>query len=403
MEQRGAARRIAIFDTTLRDGEQAPGNAMTPEQKLALALRIEALGVDSIEVGFPASSPSEFEATRLVAKHLTTARFITFCRSVRKDVDIAVAAGGVVNNEVQLMATGSDMHLEYKRGITRKQGIAEVVDTLRHARSLGVAHTTLAIEDASRGELDYLRALVESGVEAGATRLVIADTTGCTTPDQYGELIAAARSWAPAVPIATHCHDDFGLALANAIAGLQAGADGVQVTLGGIGERAGNTPLEELAALLAYKRDHFGFHTRIDTTKMYEAYTALRAVIGLDEPRNKAIFGTYAFGTAAGIHQQGILANPATYEYVEPAKFGRDRMLLVSRHSGRAVLRYVLGQIGVSVGETELAELYRVHIAERSGGDCEDLASLQRRLTEELTGPGSGRTIERKERHAVRA
>jgi 2-isopropylmalate synthase len=403
MQQRGAPRRISIFDTTLRDGEQAPGNAMTPEQKLALALRIEALGVDCVEVGFPASSPSEFEATKLVAAHLTKARFITFCRSVRKDVDTAVAAGGVANNEVQLMATGSDLHLRYKRGITRKQGVDEVVDTLRYARSLGIAHTTLAIEDASRGELDYLRALVESGVEAGATRLVIADTTGCTTPDQYGELIAEVRAWAPEVPIATHCHDDFGLALANAVAGLQAGADGVQVTLGGIGERAGNTPLEELAALLAYKHEHFGFYTDLDTTKMYEAYTALRAVIGLEEPRNKAIFGAYAFGTAAGIHQQGILANPATYEYVEPAKFGRDRLLLVSRHSGRAVLRYVLGQIGVSVGDAELAELYRVHIAERTGSDCEDLASLQRRLTEELTGPNSGRTGERRERHAVRA
>jgi 2-isopropylmalate synthase len=404
MQQQGAARRISVFDTTLRDGEQAPGNAMTPAQKLSLALRIEALGVDCIEAGFPASSPSEFEATRLIAEHLTTARFITFCRSARKDVDTAVAAGGIANNEVQLMATGSDLHLEYKRGITRKQGIDEVVDTLRYTRSLGIAQTTLAIEDASRADHDYLRAIVESGIEAGATRVVIADTTGCTTPDQYGELIGKVCSWTPAaVPVVTHCHDDFGLSLANAVAGLQAGAGGVQVTLGGIGERAGNTPLEELAALLAYKREHFGFYTDIDTTKMYDAYTALRGVIGLDEPRNKAIFGTYAFGTAAGIHQQGILANPATYEYVEPAKFGRDRMLLVSRHSGRAVLRYVLDQIGVSVGEAELAELYRVHIAERSGSDCEDLTSLQRRLSAELTGPDSGRTGERRERrHAVR-
>lgn len=403
MQQLGGARRISVFDTTLRDGEQAPGNAMTPEQKLALALRIEALGVDCIEVGFPASSPSEFLATRLISKRLTRARFITFCRSVRKDVDTAVEAGGTKNHEVQLMATGSDLHLQYKRGITRRQGIDEVIDTLRYAHSLGIANVTVAIEDASRGDRAYLREIVESGVAAGASRVVIADTTGCTTPDQYGDLIAEVRSWVPpTLPIATHCHDDFGLSLANAVAGLQAGADGVQVTLGGIGERAGNTPLEELAALLAYKREHLGLYTDIDTTLMYDAYTALRDVIGLDEPRNKAIFGTYAFGTAAGIHQQGILANPATYEYVEPAKFGRDRMLLVSRHSGRAVLRYVLDQIGVSVGEPELAELYRVHIAERSGSDCEDLGSLQRRLTEELTGPGSGRGGERRERHAVK-
>jgi 2-isopropylmalate synthase len=381
------ARRVSIFDSTLRDGEQAPGNAMSPEQKLDLALRIEALGVDYIETGFPASSPAEYDATRLIAKQLARARFVTFCRAVRDDVETAVDAGGTANHQVQILATGSDLHLEHKRRITRAEAIAEVIDTVTFATSLGVAEVSVGIEDASRGEDDLLQAITESAVQSGATAFAIGDTSGCTTPDEYAALIAKIRRWAPApIRIATHCHDDFGLSLANAVAGLQAGADEVQVTLGGIGERAGNTPLEELAALLAYKSEQLGLYTDIDTGAMYDAYTALRAVIGLPEPRNKAIFGTYAFGTAAGIHQQGVLRNPATYEYVEPERFGRRRSILVARHSGRTVLRYLIDQLGVDVDDDQLSELYRRHIAERPGGDCEDLEVLKDRLRRELLG-----------------
>ncbi|KOV67886.1 LeuA family protein [Streptomyces sp. MMG1121] len=385
MQQESSARRVSVFDTTLRDGEQAPANAMRPEDKLDLALRIEALGVDSIETGFPASSPSEFQATRLISRQLTTARFVTFCRAVRADIDTAVEAGGVDNHEVQVMATGSDLHLTHKRQITRKEAVDEVVDAVSYARSLGVASVSVPIEDASRGEHDLLRAITVSAVEAGADCFVIGDTSGCLTPQEYGDLIAAFREWAPApVRISTHCHNDFGLALANAVAGLRAGADEVQATLGGIGERAGNTALEEIAALLAYKSEELGLRTDIRTEGMYEAYTALREVIQLEEPRNKAIFGTYAFGTAAGVHQQGVLRNPATYEYVEPARFGRERSILIGRHSGRSVLRHLLDELGVQVSDAELTELYRVHVAERVGGDCEELSVVKERLAREF-------------------
>ncbi|MEJ3652951.1 pyruvate carboxyltransferase [Actinomycetes bacterium KLBMP 9759] len=381
-----ASRRVSIFDTTLRDGEQAPGNAMTPAEKLDLALRIEALGVDTVEAGFPASSPSEFEATSLVAGALTTARFTTFCRAVRSDVDTAVQAGGTANHQVQIAATCSDLHLEHKRGITREQAVEELADAVAYAAKLGVESISVGMEDASRGAPDLLRSLVETGVEAGATCFVVADTSGALTPGEYGELIASIREWAPSpLRIATHCHDDFGLSTANALAGVQAGADEVQATLGGIGERAGNTPLEEFAALLAYKRERLGLHTDIRLDAMYEAYTALRAVIGLDEPRNKAIFGTYAFGTAAGIHQQGILRNPATYEFVEPARFGRQRSMLIGRHSGRAVLRHLLDGIGVEVDDQRLEELYRAHVTDRVGGDCEELDVVAQRLRAALT------------------
>lgn len=380
-------RRISVFDTTLRDGEQAPGNAMSPEQKLELALRIAELGVDCVEAGFPASSPSDFEATRLIAKHLSGTRFATFSRTTRKDVETAVEAGGTANHEVQMVATGSRIHLENKRGITREAAIREIVDTVAFTKSLGIQHISVGIEDASRGDDELLRALTEAAVDSGATCIILADTTGCHTPQEYGELIAKIRAWAPPpIRVSTHCHNDFGLSLANALAGLEAGADEVQATLGGIGERAGNTPLEELAALLAYKQDRLGMYTDIKLDALYGVYGRLREIIKLEEPRNKPIFGKYVFGTAAGIHQQGILSDPATYEFVEPSRFGRERSLLIGRHSGRAVLRHMLGELGLRVGEQELAELYRVHVSERVDGDCEDLQVVKQRLARELAG-----------------
>jgi 2-isopropylmalate synthase len=381
MQNSSSPQRVSIFDTTLRDGEQAPANAMAPEEKLDLALRMEGLGVDYVEVGFPASSPSEVEATRLISAALTRAHFTTFCRAERTDVDIAVEVGGTERHQIQILATGSDLHLDHKRRISRKEGIDEVIVAVRHAASLGITDISIGIEDASRGADDYLRELTDAAMAEGATTFVLGDTSGCLTPAEYADLVAKFRGWAPRpMRLATHCHDDLGLSLANAVSGLMAGADEVQATLGGIGERAGNTPLEELVALLTYKSAEFGLYTEIKATGMYEAYGRLRAIIGLEEPRNKPIFGAYAFGTAAGIHQQGVLRNPETYEFVEPERFGRTRSILIARHSGRVVLRYLLAQLGREVDEEELAELYRVYITERTGGDCEDIEVLKERL-----------------------
>ncbi|MEU3524261.1 pyruvate carboxyltransferase [Streptomyces sp. NPDC038707] len=385
MTEQPRTRRVSVFDTTLRDGEQAPGNAMTPEQKLELALDLAGLGVDCVEAGFPASSPSDFEATRLIARNLTGTRFATFSRTTRRDVQAAVEAGGTENHELQMSATGSRVHLVHKRGISRETAIWEVADTVAFARSLGVRHISVGIEDATRGDDDLVRALTETAVQAGASCIVLADTTGCHTPQEFGDLVRKVRAWAPPpVRVSTHCHDDFGLSLANALAGLQAGADEVQVTLGGIGERAGNTPLEELAALLAYKGELLGMHTDIRLDAMYAVYGRLREMIGLAEPRNKPLFGKYVFGTAAGIHQQGILSDPSTYEFVEPARFGRERSLLIGRHSGRTVLRHLVAGLGVTVTEDELEELYRVHVSERLDGDCEDLAVVRERVARDL-------------------
>jgi len=391
MNDKQTARRIGIFDTTLRDGEQAPGNAMSAQDKLDLALRLEALNVDVVEAGFPASSPNDFDGTQAISAALTRAKVATLARARRDDVEAAVQAAGTRNHVIQIMGTGSDIHLQHKLGITRQQAIEDAVDAAKFAVSLGIETVGVGIEDATRGDYEFLRELTERTVEAGSRYLPVADTSGCASPGEFGELIAKIREWAPApVRIGVHCHNDFGLATANAIAGLQAGADDVQVTVGGIGERAGNTAMEEIAAVLAYKSEQLGLYSEVDVAGIYAVYNRLREIIRLEEPRNKAIFGKYAFGTAAGIHQAGMLRNPATYEYVEPSRFGRDRTLLISRHSGRAVLRYLLTDLDLEISDEKLNELYREYIAERVESDCEDISVLRERLAADLVPATSG-------------
>lgn len=380
------AREISIFDTTLRDGEQAPGNGLTPEQKLDMALRLEALGVDVIEVGFPASSHSDLRAARMVAEVLHKATVATFSRSTRTDIDVAVDAVGVDRHQVQLLVTGSDLHLVHKRGIGRSDAIREVSDAVRHAASLGVTDISVGLEDASRGAPDLLRALIETGLEAGATTVALGDTSGCMLPHEFGALIAAARGWIPAGTIlSTHCHDDMGLALANALAGIGAGADQVQVTLGGVGERSGNTALEELAAVLSYKGNELGAVTRLDTKSIYEAYLALKGSMRFADSRNKAIVGSNAFATSAGIHQDGLLQKPETYEFLKPDDFGRERTILVSRHSGRAILRYLLQEQGMADPSPSLvARLYDELIGNRTDAGVDSLDTLSTRVAEWL-------------------
>ncbi|MDV9187869.1 pyruvate carboxyltransferase [Streptomyces sp. SR27] len=378
------ARRLRVFDSTLRDGEQAPGNAMNAEQKLELALAIEATGVDTIEAGFPSSSPSDFLATKLIAEALTTAKVATLNRAVREDIELAAEAGGI-DHQVQIMATGSDVHLEHKRGLTRAEGLQEIIDSIRFARELGFTDITLGIEDSSRGTDDLLRPLIEAGVAEGAKTVALADTTGCMLPSEYGAQVARVRSWIPDdVILSTHCHQDLGLSLANALAGIEAGADEVQSTLAGIGERAGNTPLEELAAVLLYKGELLGVTSRLQTEKLYDAYLILSRIIGMSTPRNKAVFGDNAFATQAGIHQAGMLRNPVTYEYVEPHLFGRDRGILIGRHSGRNVIRNLFDQMGLGVERDLLDEIYDTYIANRADGTCIELGDLREIITGRL-------------------
>ncbi|OZM73278.1 pyruvate carboxyltransferase [Amycolatopsis antarctica] len=380
-------RRVRVFDATLRDGEQAPGNTMSPEQKVELAMVSEAYGSDTIEAGFPGSSPVDFTATQLIADALTTAKFATFNRTSLEDVELSMKAGGArENHQVQICGTGSELHLEHKRGISRDEAVREVGESIRFALSLGAKDVSFGVEDASRGSHDLIHALVDEALDAGAGTIILADTTGYALPQEFGALCAVVRSWLPhGVNLSTHCHDDLGFSLANALAGVEAGANEVQCTLGGIGERAGNTPLEQLAAVLRYKENELDSVTRIETERLYAAYERLAEIISLQPSRNKPIFGVNAFSTQAGIHQAGILRNPATYEYINPSSFGRERALLVGRHSGRAILRYLLDSMDVTPDPGLLDDLYEEFVVNRPNSDCDELGDLRNRVAARLS------------------
>ncbi|WP_207005669.1 LeuA family protein [Trinickia mobilis] len=380
-------RHLTFLDTTLRDGEQAPDNAMTPEQKLKLALMLEDAGVETIELGFPASSPADFIATEMISAQLTSSSFATFSRALIKDVETAIKAGGTSDRHlVMMVATGSDLHLKHKRNITRNQGILEVESAVAFARSASIRNIAVGIEDASRADHGYMEMLASAAVDAGANQIIFADTTGYATPDSFYRLIKSARDWVgPTVKLSTHCHNDLGLGLANALAGVNAGADEVQATLGGIGERAGNTSLEQMVALLQYKNEYSVF-SNIKLSKLYSAYNCLREIVGLEEQRTQPLFGKHAFSTAAGIHQQGILNNPDTYEYVKPEDVGRMRKLLVSRHSGRSVIRHTLGSMRVEFDESDVDRLYEALICGGHQPTCSELNDLEARIRVEFFG-----------------
>ena len=383
--ERSGRRKISIFDTTLRDGEQAPGNVMTAEHKLDLGLRLEALGADVIEAGCPASSSEDFKAAQLLASALSTATVATFCRAVPADVEIAVDAVGVERHQVQVLATASEMHLEHKRGISQADAVNELVGAVKVAASLGVTNISLGLEDASRGTPGLLRALIESGIDAGATTVAVGDTTGCLMPAQFADLIAEIRGWIPRETIlSVHCHDDMGLALANALGGIEAGADEVQATLAGIGERSGNTALEELVAVLHYHGASMGVRTDVKPELLYESFQALQKIIGLGGLRNKAIVGENSFATQAGIHQAGILRKPETYEYIEPERFGRERALLVGRQSGRSIIQHLLADLGVAADAPLVAALYDELIADRATTDGETLEATRVKIVDWL-------------------
>ncbi|UOF90072.1 hypothetical protein LSG31_19740 [Fodinisporobacter ferrooxydans] len=377
-------RLISFLDTTLRDGEQAPGNAMTPEQKLKLALMLEDAGVDTIETGFPASSHVDFLATQMISSRLKKASFATFSRTQVKDVKIALDAGGHSDRHlVMLVATGSDLHLKNKRHITREEGLAEITEAVTYAKEQGLTNIAVGIEDASRAQYDYIEAITRISIQAGANQIILADTTGYATPTSFGNLIRYVREIVgPNIKVSTHCHNDLGLGVANALEGIKAGADEIQATIGGIGERAGNTSLEQVAAFLYYKGDEYELGTTIQLDKLYKIYLTLRDLIKLEECRMQPLFGKYVFSTAAGIHQQGILNDPDTYEYVKPMDIGRERQLLVTRHSGRTIIRHLLQELGVSPSDKEINHLYEKFINHSSS--CDDLITFTQKIQNEL-------------------
>lgn len=351
-------RRLSIFDTTLRDGEQAPGNAMSVEDKVRLALCLEELGVDVLEIGFPASSPQDAAAALAIAQVVRRPKLAALSRGTRSDIDAALkamepAGGGIVH----LMGVASDIHLEHKRHMTRSQAIAELSASVAYAVRAGAAGVIIGLEDATRADRIHIKAMIEAGREAGGTAVGIGDTVGCTTPNEFEDLVSFIREVGQ-LPVSVHCHDDLGMATANTLAGVRAGAEEVQVTLCGIGERAGNAALEEVAAALDAKSDYYKATTQIELAMLPDACAVLLSVIGERMAKGKAIIGENAFSTEAGIHQHGILNDPRTYEFLNPERFGRERRLVIGRHSGRAVLLERIRAAGLEPVPELVEQLY---------------------------------------------
>lgn len=359
-------RKLTILDTTLRDGEQAPGNEMKPETKLELFRAIDSTGVDYIEAGFPSASPADFEVVRETARAPRQARLCAFARAVPKDIDRALEAlGGQPNVQLELLLTGSEIHVHHKRRSTPEAIFKETRDAVAYARSCGVEDIALGYEDSTRGTPEFLRRAIEIGVEAGGTTVVLADTVGCSTPSEIASLISATRAWVGDGPkISMHCHNDLGLALANTLAAIKAGADVVQTTFAGIGERAGNTALEELAAVLHYKAEEMGATTNLDVRRVREVCDQVCAALGLTAWKHKPVVGRYAFSTAAGIHASGLANAPITYQYVDPELFGRRSETVLNRLSGRANLRIALGEIGLQADDALVERMYAAFIAD---------------------------------------
>jgi len=364
-----ASNTVKIFDTTLRDGEQSPGATMTSAEKLEIARGLARLGVDIIEAGFPAASPDDLEAVRRIALEVgnsgDNSRAPVICglaRTTRNDIDKAwEAVRPAARPRIHIFLATSDIHMQYKLRMTRPQVLERVADMVAYARSL-CADVEFSPEDAGRSDPQFLYLVLEAAIKAGATTLNIPDTVGYTLPDEFGALIAGIIAHTPGIEACTvsvHCHNDLGLATANTLAGIQAGARQAEVTINGIGERAGNTALEEVVMSLQTRRPVFNLECGIDTPQLTRMSKLVSNYTGISVQPNKAIVGANAFAHEAGIHQDGLLKNQQTYEIMRPEAVGAPQTVLVlGKHSGRHALKARLVALGFALAETEMDILF---------------------------------------------
>jgi 2-isopropylmalate synthase len=339
-------RLIRVLDTTLRDGEQTPGVSLAPEEKLEIAKALDRLGVDIVEAGFPITSKGEQEGMRLVTKADLRAQVCGLARAEKQDIDVAVQCGV---GAVHIFLASSDIHLEHKLHMTRQQMLKRSAEAVRYAKGLGV-EVEFSPEDATRTDLQFFKKVVRVVSEAGIDRLDIPDTVGTATPERMASYVKAAKS-AAEVLVSVHCHNDYGLAVANTMEGIIAGAEQAHVTINGIGERAGNTSLEEFVVA---GQNLYGFRTRTKLELLYETSRMVSRLTGVMIQPNKAIVGDNAFGHESGIHTHGILSNPSTYEPYEPSLVGRKRWLQAGKHAGRRGIAYQLKGMGLAPKEEHL-------------------------------------------------
>jgi|CXWL01.1.fsa_nt_gi 2-isopropylmalate synthase len=347
----GQPDRIAIFDTTLRDGEQSPGCSMHREEKVRLARQLDRLGVDVIEAGFPIASPGEAAAVRAIADVVRRPTIAALSRTRPEDIEVAARAlAGAARPRLHVFIATSDIHLEHKLRISRDEALRQAVAGVAHARSL-CPDVEFSAEDASRSDPGFLVEVFQATHEAGATVLNVPDTVGYALPTEFAALVGRVAAAVPGAVVSAHCHNDLGLAVANSLAAIAAGARQVEVTINGIGERAGNTALEELAMALYVRRESMPYVTGVQTSEIAAASRTLAGITGVWPQPNKAVVGRNAFAHEAGIHQHGMLANPLTYEIMTPASVGCGESLLVlGKHCGRHAVDVRLRGLGVALG-----------------------------------------------------
>jgi len=354
---------VRIFDTTLRDGEQSPGFSMNTLEKIRMAHQLAALGVDIIEAGFPISSRGDLEAVQAVAKEVREVPIAALARA-RKD-DILAAAEALkpaASPRMHVFLATSDLHLQVKLHMTREQALEAIGSMIKLARN-HVAEVEFSAEDAGRTGIEFLCKACVIAVENGATVLNLPDTVGYAVPEEYGAMFRKVREHLgdpDHVMLSAHCHDDLGLAVANSLAAVRAGVRQIECTVNGIGERAGNAALEEVAVALAVRKESFGVATKLNLQELYKSSRLLSEITGAHIAPNKAVVGANVFAHEAGIHQDGIIKNPLTYEIISPEAVGvPNRSLVLGKHSGRNALRQSLKELGYDPSDSELAECYR--------------------------------------------
>jgi len=358
---------VRIFDTTLRDGEQSPGCSMTSDEKLRLAHQLDRLGVDVIEAGFPISSDGDFQAVRTVAREVRRPVIAALARCCRDDVEQAWRAlEAAAHPRIHTFLATSDIHLQHKLKISRQQCFEQARDAVRLAKSF-CEDVEFSPEDATRSDLDFLCEVLAAVIEAGATTVNIPDTVGYAVPSEFAELIQTIRRRVPGierVTISVHCHNDLGLAVANSFAAVSAGARQVECTMNGIGERAGNASLEEIVMAMRVRPDRYPYHTAVVSEHLFPVSQLLTEITGVQVQPNKAVIGRNAFAHEAGIHQDGMIKNPLTYEIMTPQSVGvPSTRLVLGKHSGRHALGLRCEELGFRLDRRELDLVYRRFLA----------------------------------------
>ena len=390
--------KITIFDTTLRDGEQSPGCSMNLREKIEVAKCLEKLRVDVIEAGFAISSPGDFESVSTIASTVKDCTVASLARANIKDIDVAWdAVKHAADPRIHLFIATSDLHMQYKL----KKSPAEVLEAARtmtaHAKKY-CSNIEFSAEDATRSDREFLARVVEAAIASGATTVNIPDTVGYTTPQEMRELIEYLRNTVPnsdKAIFSVHCHNDLGLATANSLAGVLGGARQIECTVNGLGERAGNTALEEAVMAMNTRRDEFPFETRIDTTLIYHTSRVIYNIIGQRAPLNKPIVGKNAFAHEAGIHQHGVLANKKTYEILTPESLGIPQgSIVLGKHSGKHALEERLKELGYNLDADELQKCFEQFKVlcdkKKSVSDADLTAIVTSRSIQDVTAVSDG-------------